>query len=84
MSMSRCRSCGAEITWAIMPTGKRAPFDAKPSDSGTHLLEHAAHPPDAAITARRLHPGEEALLYVSHFATCPQAAKWRKKDEAKG
>ena len=61
-----CGSCGAPMVWAKMESGKWAPFDAKPE--------------------RRfiLHPGEDGILraeaqptYASHYATCPDADKWR-------
>lgn len=31
MKTARCRTCGAEIVWARMPSGKLSPFDAEPS-----------------------------------------------------
>lgn len=64
-----CRSCGAAIVWATLITGKRMPFDAP-------------------LQIARLHPasgaGERAIadvdseLSFSHFATCPDAERWRK------
>ena len=62
-----CRSCQAMIVWAKMPSGKWSPFDSKPE--------------------RRfiLHPGEDGVLraeaqptFQSHFATCKDAAAWRR------
>lgn len=29
--MAKCRSCGAEVLWAVLPSGKRAPLDAEPT-----------------------------------------------------
>lgn len=71
--MSTCRSCGAEIIWAVMGSGKRMPFDAEPvipsptglfvvitDDEGVHGLS------------------QNNPLYRSHFATCPNAAEHRR------
>lgn len=64
-----CRSCHAHIEWAQLISGARMPFD---------------YP----ITVTRVHPaqgaGERAIADVdtevsfSHFATCPDAERWRK------
>ena len=66
METSSCRSCGASIVWVVMrPSGKRMPLDAKP---------------EKRITLDDVDPGvgEMTDTYVSHFATCPQAASHRK------
>ena len=70
----KCRSCGAEIIWIKTPEGKSMPLDAKPEK---RWVENVAdgHGVD--------YWGLEDT-YVSHFATCPDAAKFRKpKDGGK-
>lgn len=70
-----CSSCGAPIVWAITEAGKRVPLDAKPiriaivarDNDGAEILDNGAR-----VIAR----GENG--YVSHFATCPNAAAHRK------
>ena len=70
--MSKCRSCGAEVVWAVMDSGKRMPFDAlRDPENGTHHLEREN---GRVVAARPKHGGD----HVSHFATCPDAKKWRK------
>lgn len=32
-----CRFCGQPIIWGLTNTGKRAPFDAQPDETGRHL-----------------------------------------------
>jgi hypothetical protein len=61
---STCRSCGVAIVWAVMLTGKRAPFveDAKGEWS---------------IVDGRAVRGGDGARYTSHFANCPQASQWR-------
>ena len=63
----RCRSCGAAIEWVKTPFGRALPLDAE-STSGNIRVDHGV--------AYVVKVG--AGLRVSHFATCPQAAKHRK------
>jgi hypothetical protein len=79
-----CSSCNAPITWVQFPKGP-SPVDATPSDQGTVRVV-VQEDPDAYPLARPL-GSLEALcaradgeqLYLSHFATCPNAAMHRKK-----
>lgn len=69
MERSTCRSCGAPIVWVVMfPSGKRMPLDAKPI-SGLIRVEPGSPPTGHAYGEQR---------YLSHFATCPNAAQHRK------
>jgi hypothetical protein len=64
---STCRSCGAAILWVVThPGGKRMPLDVPP------------------VKRFVVEDGEayQRDTYVSHFATCPNAAQHRKKPEA--
>ena len=74
--MSTCRTCGAEIIWAKTRTGKSMPLDAIPVGQdveGTCLLE------DGIAYFGAFDHKPDAPRYVSHFATCPNAAKHRRK-----
>jgi len=92
-----CRSCGAPVWWAWTTNGKRMPVDAAPTpdgnlmavdEEGTVLQIEAI---DAAVAAgqsstvwvaRRAHRSVGDLpRWTSHFATCPQGPKWRKRDK---
>ncbi len=65
----KCKSCGADILWVKMLSGKSMPLDMPPekrivlSDHGDATSEY----------------GAVEDTYVSHFATCPNAAAHRKK-----
>ncbi len=82
---ARCRSCGAPIIWARTEAGKPMPVDADPIDGGNVLLVATG----TATPIARSHPAvdpridglavEAAPRHTSHFATCPQAGKWRRK-----
>lgn len=63
---AECRSCSAEIYWITTPAGKRMPVDCD-VDGG--------YSPDAT-RGPALDPNGHG---VSHFATCPQAGKWRQR-----
>jgi hypothetical protein len=72
--MSQCRSCGADIAWALTTNGKRIPVDVEPAENGNIRLRRVA----GQVLADVVKPGSERPLRVSHFATCPDAARHRK------
>jgi hypothetical protein len=84
-----CRSCGAEIEWAITPNGKRIPLDKLPVEDGNILVSMRTDLPPLAIAqtqkeievlrSQAVHTGQPHTLFKSHFATCPNANKHRKK-----
>ena len=79
--MSRCRSCGAEVRWALTERGKRMPLDPDPyvgdSPAGLFVLRgHDQLVPTAVAVPPDAFSGEP--LYRSHFATCAQADQHRR------
>lgn len=67
--MAVCKSCGAKIAWVRTPKGKLMPIDVEP---------------EKRITLEKNPEGPEPLMvmvdtYTSHFATCPDANKHRKR-----
>lgn len=82
--MSTCKSCNQEIRWIKLESGKMHPCEPKPityrdCDNGDKLITldggviHVVH---GIATA----PIEESIGFVSHFANCPQADQWRRKE----
>lgn len=72
-----CSTCHARILWVKMASGKLNPVDAEPVASGNVVIDEDGQGVvlkkdlfDAPATGPR---------YVSHFATCPDAAKFRKR-----
>lgn len=65
-----CRACGAAIIWAELTSGKRHPFNAPLLVSGVQpgLFNNGTRTVEIIQNADR----------TSHFATCPQAANFRK------
>jgi len=62
--MSRCKSCGAEVKWVKSEFGKAMILNAKT---------------EKRIIIDADGRGIVADTYLSHFATCPNAASHRKK-----
>ena len=84
MNKHKCRSCGAAIIWSETITSRLMPLDAEPVKEGNIVLGLRKNLPPLALyqTEQQLERLREKgeLLYMSHFVTCPQASKWRKKE----
>lgn len=76
--VEKCRSCGAPVVWAKhFTTGKSSPIDPEPVDGGNVALWPDDETGDAVYSI----PKKGALsgpLRTSHFATCPDAGRWRR------
>lgn len=70
MRDGRCRSCGAAIVWGKTANGKAMPLDAKPERL---FVLKSADDPDCQDVV-------QVPTYRSHFATCPDADKFRRKE----
>ena len=76
----KCRSCKAPILWLVNTSTQRAaPIDAEPSPAGNILVLDER-------TYRVLRPVElgnpeigQGRRHTSHFQTCPDAAKFKRK-----
>ena len=81
--MAICKACGAELIWIKFPGGKAMPCNAQPipfkpnSKSGALKLML----PDGRVTRGDFYPGSTTFGYESHFATCPAAARFRKRSK---
>jgi hypothetical protein len=79
--MTRCTACHAALVWSISERGARAPVDFEAAVDGTVLLfKHGGE-------IRSVIPPREVLDYLrdvgmplhhNHFATCPQAERFRR------
>lgn len=74
---SFCRSCGAEILWCVTTGGKEMPIDAQQTEDGNLRLEKGEKGEVLVHYSQVNLFGEETGGWISHFATCKQASKWR-------
>jgi hypothetical protein len=83
----KCRGCGAEISWIKMPiSGKAMPVDPEPvkvaygEGSDTFVMGDGMMIVGKKLEDMEYRRGDEMVLeaYISHFATCPAAGKFRK------
>ena len=77
---TKCRSCGEEIIWIKMTSGKAMPCDVKPipyreSFSGGMKLVT----PAGDVISGNYDGTSDNFAYISHFATCPNADQHRRK-----
>lgn len=77
-----CRSCGAEIVWVLMDTGKTMPIDADPNPLGNVAVRRVGRDNELhgrVVTGTKpLDPTSERMG-MSHFVICPAADKHRKR-----
>lgn len=80
MTPATCASCGAPIVWAETVNGHPMPVDAEArTDGNITLIERETLPP-VALYGKVTQPElGDPPRYVSHFATCPQATQWRRR-----
>lgn len=78
-----CRKCGAPIIWAVTEAGKAIPIDADPARTGKALRVPNGN---VVFTRERDDEGRWIVrivkagtaVFVSHFATCPNAGEFRR------
>ena len=81
--MSRCKSCGAEIIWIKTPAGKAMPCNPEPivywKTKGGNIKIVTPNGEVVSAETSGIPGTESGIGYISHFATCPAAAKHRKR-----
>lgn len=83
MKYGKCRGCGASIIWIKTAGGKSMPCDpdqviyrARAGAAGKIVT------PNGEVLSADLNVEPETATgvgYISHFATCPQAKRFRKE-----
>lgn len=73
-----CKSCGAQVFWALTRNGKSTPIDsaARPDGNVVTLWRKA----DGTVHVERYDRMKhgDAVRRTSHFATCPNAEQHRR------
>lgn len=80
--MNVCRSCGQPIVWVKLKSGKANPCDPQKHSICTRWgKEMTIVTEDGRVVSGTPVALEnaDATGYISHFATCPNASKWRKR-----
>ena len=77
--MSQCRGCGREIIWLRMNSGKYMPVDPKPvlvagDGKDTFITDEGE-----TITGTASKTDTGTVGFVPHWATCPEAGRFRKR-----
>lgn len=75
MTIITCRACNASIFFAPTAAGKSVPLDEEPVEAGNYHIGLDG----VARVVKKDEPRPTPLLYISHFATCPEAQRFRKK-----
>ncbi len=70
--MAKCQSCGKPIRWCKTTSGTNIPLDEAPTPQGNLVIDN-----QVARTATPADGGKPR--FMTHFATCPNAAQHRKK-----
>lgn len=81
--MSRCRGCGAEIIWIKTVGGRAMPCDPGPvlyrelRTGGMKIMTRDGR----VLRAQMCNDEDKAdgIGYISHFSTCPEAEKFRRR-----
>lgn len=79
--MAKCKSCGAEIIWIKTRNGKAMPCDAEPVpyresfSGGMKLVTKAGD-----VVPGHYDGTSKDFAFISHFATCPNANRHRRKE----
>lgn len=75
-----CKTCGADIRWAISEKGRMMPFDAEPNGRGQWRLrtQPGSWVPVAVHVPEDERDGYHHELLISHFASCPDADHHRR------
>lgn len=77
--IDHCRSCDADIIWAVTINDRPIPVDANPAPGGNLRLEPrgATMAPRAVKLSPKLAFGVK--LRMPHHASCPQGREWKRK-----
>lgn len=81
--MAKCKSCGAEIRWIKMRSGKSMPCNPvgiryREGVQGDGCVLTLVTP-DGDVTTGQPYEKAELIGYISHFATCPFANQHRRR-----
>jgi hypothetical protein len=89
-----CAACNARVIWALTDVGRHMPVDPEPTPAallpeareGNVVLWYEVDEKDRPVGQQRVSYATEeqrrdpnVSLWLSHFATCPRAAEFRRR-----
>ena len=78
IEIKQCASCGEPIYWLKHArTGKPAPIEVRTVEKGDILVNLTAGT-YGKVTDPVDHETYKTWLHLNHFASCPQAATWKR------
>ena len=78
---SFCRGCGAQIIWTRTPAGKNMPCDPYVITFTPGGGPETFVTPEGKVE-RGKRSKEGQIGYISHWATCPQSKRFKKKEQS--
>lgn len=82
--MAKCKGCGQEIIWIMSPSGKAIPCDPEPVNYWRRLKAKGKAVTRNGEVVSCDFEGDLAkctgIGYVPHWATCPAAGQFRRKE----
>lgn len=83
MQIGKCRGCGAQIVWIRTNSGKSMPCNSVPVTywEKAKAAGKVTTPNGETVSCEFEGDIDKAtgIGYISHFSTCPQAKKFKKK-----
>ena len=70
-----CRYCSAPIIWVRTAAGRAMPLDAEPNPDGNVELVERFDGPDEVLVHAQPPLATWGVIYMPHFATCPNYDK---------
>jgi len=82
--MAKCKACGAPIVWIEMESGKKMPCDAEQvvywqdKQGEATIITPNGETIRATLIPQATDP--TGIGYIPHWATCPHATHFKRKD----
>lgn len=78
-SSDQCKSCGARVIWCETDAGKSMPVDSEPTRGANLLVEERRGRDPLVRVVRPALAFGRTDLHTSHFVSCPDSKRWRKR-----
>lgn len=83
VTLAVCKACKGSVIWGETSAGKLMPVNAEPVADGNLRLMYGPGGGKVLIITGAPPEGSAEPRFMSHFATCPEAARYRREKKAK-